>query len=96
MSPLAEIEAAVHERAKALAADPSDSDNVRQIAQLVDNEIERWNLDHKRGFRDHDLADPQTVSERVRRNLLGYGPLEPLLGDDDVWEIMVNAPDGDR
>ena len=93
MSPLAEIEAAVHERAKALVADPSDSESVRQISQLVDNEIERWNLDHKRGFRDHDLADPQTVSERVRRNLLGYGPLEPLLLDDDVWEIMVNAPD---
>ncbi len=28
------------------------------------------------------------------RNLVGYGPLEPLLADDDVWEILVNAPHG--
>lgn len=29
----------------------------------------------------------------VERNLCGYGPLQVLLGDPDVWEIMVNAPD---
>jgi pilus assembly protein CpaF len=33
------------------------------------------------------------VAERAWRNLTGYGPLEPLLADEDVWEIMVNAPD---
>jgi hypothetical protein len=33
------------------------------------------------------------VADRVLRNLAGYGPLEPLLADDDVWEVMVNAPD---
>lgn len=31
--------------------------------------------------------------DTVERNLCGYGPLEPLLNDPDVWEIMVNAPD---
>lgn len=31
--------------------------------------------------------------DTVTRNLCGYGPLEPLLNDPDVWEIMVNAPD---
>ncbi len=39
------------------------------------------------------LADPAGVAERAWRNLAGYGPLEPLLADPDVWEIMVNAPD---
>jgi Flp pilus assembly CpaF family ATPase len=29
------------------------------------------------------------VADRVLRNLAGYGPLEPLLADDDVWEVMV-------
>ena len=33
------------------------------------------------------------VIERVYRNLVRYGPLTPLLEDDDVWEIMINAPD---
>ena len=34
--------------------------------------------------------------DRAYRNLAGYGPLEPLeplLADGDVWEIMVNGPD---
>ncbi|MBV9932662.1 MAG: CpaF family protein, partial [Actinobacteria bacterium] len=40
-----------------------------------------------------DLADPDVVEERALRNLTGYGPLESLLADDDVWEIEINAPD---
>ena len=39
------------------------------------------------------LADPDGVAERAFRNLARYGPLTELLDDDDVWEIMVNAPD---
>ncbi len=53
----------------------------------------RWSLDHRRGLRPYDLSDPDLVAERAYRNLAGYGPLEPLLDDDDVWEVMVNAPD---
>ena len=53
----------------------------------------RWSLDHRRGLRPYDLSEPDLVAERAFRNLAGYGPLEPLLDDDDVWEIMVNAPD---
>jgi pilus assembly protein CpaF len=92
-SPLAEIEMAVHELAKDLSIDPSRVDGDERLGQLVDDEVQRWNLDFKRGLREHELADPDLVSERIRRNLLGYGPLEPLLDDEDVWEIMVNAPD---
>jgi pilus assembly protein CpaF len=55
--------------------------------------VARWSEDYKRGLRDFDLADPPMVAERAFRNLAGYGPLEPLLADDDVWEIMVNGPD---
>jgi pilus assembly protein CpaF len=92
-SPLAEIETAVHERAKGLVIDPGQVGGNEQLGVLVDEEVQRWNLDFKRGRRDHELADPRKIAERIRRNLLGYGPLEPLLDDDDVWEIMVNAPD---
>ncbi|MDP8969038.1 MAG: Flp pilus assembly complex ATPase component TadA, partial [Actinomycetota bacterium] len=60
---------------------------------LIDDEVARWSEDYKRGLRPFDLADPETVAERAYRNLAGYGPLEPLLDDDDVWEIMINAPD---
>jgi pilus assembly protein CpaF len=55
--------------------------------------VAAWSDGYKRGLRAFDLADPDLLAERAFRNLVGYGPLEPLLADDDVWEIMVNAPD---
>src|SRR5919107_1105166 len=36
---------------------------------------------------------PLAEIERALRNLARHGPLVPLLDDDDVWEVMVNAPD---
>lgn len=85
VAPLVEIERAVQARAK----DPSAS----ALRVLIDEEVARWSADFKRGLRSVDLADPALVAERALRNLAGYGPLDPLLADDDVWEIAVNAPD---
>jgi len=31
--------------------------------------------------------------ERIVANILGYGPIEPLLADDSITEILVNGPD---
>jgi pilus assembly protein CpaF len=31
--------------------------------------------------------------DRCRRDLVGLGPLDPLLADPDVWEIMINGVD---
>jgi hypothetical protein len=55
--------------------------------------VAAWRADYSRGRRPFDLTDPGSVADRAYRNLAGYGPLEPLLADDDVWEICVNAPD---
>lgn len=85
--PLPEIERRVQERAKHEAAD------VESLAGLVADEISAWNDDHRRGLRSFGLDDTEGIAERALRNLAGYGPLDPLLTDDDVWEIMVNAPD---
>ena len=92
-SPLLEVERAVQERAKALALDMARPEGRRALRALVEDEVGRWSQDVKRGTRAHDLADPVSVAERAWRNLAGYGPLEPLLADPDVWEIMINAPD---
>ncbi len=92
-SPLLEIERGVQERAKALALDMARPAGRTALRQLLDDEIRRWSNDAKLGVRTHDLADPAGVTERAWRNLAGYGPLEPLLADPDVWEIMINAPD---
>ena len=92
LSPLLEIERRVQQQAKEISLDVAGSDGTAKLRALIDDEVDAWNVDHKRGLRDFDLADPGAVAERAYRNLVGYGPLEPLLADDDVWEIMVNAP----
>jgi len=35
-------------------------------------------------------ADRTRLVKEISQNILGYGPIEPFLGDDDVTEIMVN------
>lgn len=93
LSPLAEIEGAVQARAKNLDIDPSLPEGTALLTELVTEEVHRWSLEYKRGHRDFDLADPEAIADRISRNLTGYGPLQPLIDDADVWEIMVNAPD---
>jgi pilus assembly protein CpaF len=93
VSPLLEIERAVQERAKQLSLDTTGADGADRLRALIDEEVARWSDGFKRGTRSLDVADPALVAERAWRNLSGYGPLEPLLADDDVWEIMINAPD---
>lgn len=92
-SPLEEIERAVQQRAKEIALDMSAADGGAKLRALIEGEVARWTDDYRRGRRDFDLADADAVAERAERNLVGYGPLAPLLRDPDVWEIMVNAPD---
>jgi pilus assembly protein CpaF len=93
VSPLQEIERAVQERAKSMALDMNDAGGPAELRGLIDAEVARWTEDFRRGARSFDLAEPALIGERAYRNLAGYGPLEPLLRDDDVWEIMINGPD---
>jgi pilus assembly protein CpaF len=37
-------------------------------------------------------ADRQELLEQIIAEILGYGPIEPLLDDDTVTEVMVNGP----
>jgi pilus assembly protein CpaF len=92
-SPLVEIEGRVQALAKDLTLDLRTVADRAKLRQLVEREIAEWASQYQRGLRPYDLSSPEVVADRVLRNLAGYGPLEPLLADDDVWEIMVNAPD---
>jgi pilus assembly protein CpaF len=92
-SPLAEVERAVLQRAKEETLDLAAVDAEARLRELLEDEVAQWSLDHKHGLRPFDLPSPALVVEKAHRNLVGYGPLEPLLADDDVWEIMINAPD---
>jgi pilus assembly protein CpaF len=93
VSPLVELEQRVQDRAKAQALEVRSPEGIGALRALIEDEVAAWSEDFKRGRRPYDLADPRQVAERVFNNLVGYGPLASLLEDDDVWEVMVNAPD---
>jgi pilus assembly protein CpaF len=93
LSPLAVIEDEVLRQAKDETLDLDADGADRRLRELIVAAVERWSLDFKHGLRPYDLPSPELVIERAHRNLTGYGPLEPLLHDDDVWEVMINAPD---
>src|SRR5262245_56779335 len=38
-------------------------------------------------------ADELIIMREVADEIVGYGPIEPLLNDDEITEVMINAPD---
>jgi len=92
-APLALIERAVQDRAKEVALDMNSVTGHLGLRSLIDEELERWDDDVRRGRRPHALANPTLVADRAWRNLALHGPLTELLTDPDVWEIEINAPE---
>jgi pilus assembly protein CpaF len=91
-SPLREIERAAQEQAKAADIDMAEPGAVERLRSLLVEQVGQWRDDYRKGRRAIDIADPDGAIERALRNLTGYGPLDPLLADPDVWEIMINGP----
>ncbi len=66
--------------------DVSKTDEMRQtIEEMYDTMLAQENLILGR-------ADRQRLFEQIVAEILGYGPIEPLLADDTITEIMVNGP----
>jgi pilus assembly protein CpaF len=79
----------------------------RFVADNLTRELESENppYEHRQTFVNQKLADifgrlptnlPDSIRQQVTRevtnDLLGYGPIQPLLDDPDVSEVMVNGP----
>jgi pilus assembly protein CpaF len=83
------IKKAVHERliqSLGLNSDTAGSDLVqRRIAELVDEYCDEAKLKLTKHDRDE-------LAELIIHDVLGLGPLEGLLDDPEVSEIMVNGP----
>jgi len=88
-TPLQEIERVVQQRAKTGSLDLADKSAAELLSSLVSEEIQTWNDDYLHGKRQFPIDDSVAVSERAMRNLTGYGPLAPLLADDDVWDVII-------
>ncbi|HEX2348001.1 MAG TPA: CpaF family protein [Ktedonobacterales bacterium] len=57
----------------------------RTIEELFNRILEQQNIVLTRN-------DRQRLFEAIAAEILGFGPIEPLLNDDSVTEIMVNGP----
>ncbi|MDY6846525.1 MAG: CpaF family protein [Chloroflexota bacterium] len=63
------------------------AENLRDKVEASFNEV----LEEKNILYNH--ATRTQMLEWVRADITGYGPIEPLLSDEDITEIMVNGPD---
>ncbi len=93
LSPLEEIERLALEVAKERDLSPGQDAESHELRAIVSDLVAQWRADYRRGIRPIDLTEPEALISRAMQNLTGYGPLASLLDDDDVWEIMINAPD---
>jgi len=78
---LDELAGSLRDRLLGEAARHADGDLHERIRELVDREA---------GLLDHDAR--ARLATRIAERSFGLGPLEPLLGDPTVDEVMVNGP----
>jgi len=90
-SPLAEIRRRVHKELQDILGPQLYNERSAEVlAQSV-----RKTLAEVLAKDEHALnaADRTRITSEICDEILGHGPLEPLLRDQDVSEIMVNGPD---
>jgi len=91
LDPYAELKARIHHQCIAkLGPELFKQDGSEDIAEQVYRAVtEELALDRTPLTRD----ERRDIVRQLTDDILGYGPLEPLLRDDSVTEIMVNAFD---
>ena len=90
-TPIQEIERMVQSAAQSSPDDLTLEQNRNLLNRVITNEIDRWQTLNA----SYPLS-PDTyeyITQRVISNIVGYGPLDSLFADEDVWEVIVNAAD---
>ncbi len=90
--PLLVIEERVRTRCADERLDMAVPGSMLRLWTLVHDEVAAWHVRFQQGLVAFDVSDSALLAERAVRNIAGYGPLEQLLDDDNVFEIMVNGP----
>ncbi|WP_376089152.1 CpaF family protein [Roseomonas sp. CCTCC AB2023176] len=57
-----------------------------QLAELVHEVADRERV-------EISAREEEQIAEELAHDMVGFGPLEPLLADDSISDIMVNGPD---
>lgn len=82
----ARIQAALYERIDATAATKLSRDELhRQIRELIAEVVAEQRL-------SLSVREQEALGAIVVDNMVGLGPLEPLLRDESITDIMVNGP----
>ncbi len=88
--PYAELKAKVHHQCIAKLGPELYKQDGEELADKVYRAVnEELALDRTPLTRE----ERREIVRQLTDDILGYGPIEPLLRDDSVTEIMVNAPD---
>ena len=90
-TPIQEIERMVQSAAQSSKEDLTLDQNRDRLNKVIAEEINRWQSKNP----SYPLSDDtyRYITARIIANIVGYGPLDNLFADEDVWEIIVNAPD---
>jgi pilus assembly protein CpaF len=90
IDPYADLKARIHHQCIAKLGPELYKQDSDDLADRVYKAVtEELTLDRTPLTRD----ERREIVRQLTDDILGYGPLEPLLRDDTVTEIMVNAPD---
>ena len=54
-------------------------------------EMLEWAVDQEQGL-PLTTADRRALLNEIASDVLGYGPIDPLLNDPDITEVMINGP----
>ena len=80
------------ERVGRWVALPAWIDEVADIGVAEREEVERWKRTSCSVSYTHLQREQQRLTDGLIDMVFGFGPLESLLADDSVTEIMVNGP----
>ena len=90
VDPYAELKARIHHQCIAKLGPELYKQDGEDLADRVYRAVtEELALDRTPLTRE----ERREIVRQLTDDILGYGPIEPLLRDDSVTEIMVNAPD---
>ncbi len=84
----AQIERQLLEHLRRTEADLNTRSSLKNARAELANLIDKWNEEHP----SRTIGDKSGFGEVVLRNLIGFGPIEPLLEDEAIWEISINGP----
>lgn len=82
------IEKQLIEFLRSAEIDLGSRSSIKAVRAELTKLIRAWNDK----FTSRTIENESEFCDLVLRNLIGFGPIEPLLEEDSIWEISINSP----